>query len=163
MEELNEIVGQLEELIENRSFSGIKELLKDMEPMDISLVLQEFPKKIAILFRVLPKDLAAEVFVEMDSDYQETLLSSFTDAELKEMLDEIYIDDTVDIIEEMPANVVQRILLISDAESRKAINDILIEKYQIKYSTIVVFDGTDYVIKTSNVSTKSLGYIKKIT
>ena len=125
MEELNEIVGQLEELIENRSFSGIKELLKDMEPMDISLVLQEFPKKIAILFRVLPKDLAAEVFVEMDSDYQETLLSSFTDAELKEMLDEIYIDDTVDIIEEMPANVVQRILLISDAESRKAINDIL--------------------------------------
>ena len=125
MEELNEIIGQLEELIENRSFSGIKELLKDMEPMDISLVLQEFPKKIAILFRVLPKDLAAEVFVEMDSDYQETLLSSFTDAELKEMLDEIYIDDTVDIIEEMPANVVQRILLISDAESRKAINDIL--------------------------------------
>ena len=125
MEELNEIVGQLEELIENRSFSGIKELLKDMEPMDISLVLQEFPKKIAILFRILPKDLAAEVFVEMDSDYQETLLSSFTDAELKEMLDEIYIDDTVDIIEEMPANVVQRILLISDAESRKAINDIL--------------------------------------
>ena len=125
MEELNIITNQLEELIEARNFSGIKELLKDMEPMDISLVLQEFPKKIAILFRILPKDLAAEVFVEMDTDFQETLLSSFTDTELKEVLDEIYIDDTVDIIEEMPANVVKRILLISDAESRKAINDIL--------------------------------------
>ncbi|MBQ4511025.1 MAG: magnesium transporter [Clostridia bacterium] len=125
MEELNLITNQLEELIEARNFSGIKELLKDMEPMDISLVLQEFPKKIAILFRILPKDLAAEVFVEMDTDFQETLLSSFTDTELKEVLDEIYIDDTVDIIEEMPANVVKRILLISDAESRKAINDIL--------------------------------------
>ena len=125
MEELNLVTNQLEDLIEARDFSGIKELLKDMEPMDISLVLQEFPKKIAILFRILPKDLAAEVFVEMDTDSQETLLSSFTDTELKEMLDEIYIDDTVDIIEEMPANVVKRILLISDAESRKAINDIL--------------------------------------
>ena len=97
--------------------------------MDISLVLQEFPKKIAILFRILPKDLAAEVFVEMDTDFQETLLSSFTDTELKEVLDEIYIDDTVDIIEEMPANVVKRILLISDAESRKAINDISIHNF----------------------------------
>ena len=125
MEELNVVVDQLDELIEKRNFAAIKELLKDMEPMDISLVLQEFPKKIAILFRVLPKDLAAEVFVEMDSENQEVLLSSFTDTELKEVLDEIYIDDTVDIIEEMPANVVMRILLNSDAESRKAINDIL--------------------------------------
>ncbi len=125
MEELNIVVNQLDELIESRCFSAIKEILKDMEPMDISIVLQEFPKKIAILFRLLPKDLAAEVFVEMDTESQEVLLSSFTDTELKEMLDEIYIDDTVDIIEEMPANVVRRILLISDEESRKAINDIL--------------------------------------
>ena len=125
MEELNVVVEQLEELIETKSFGKIKELLKDMEPMDISMVLQEFPSKVAILFRVLPKSLAAEVFVEMDTENQEVLLSSFTDAELKEVLDEIYIDDTVDIIEEMPANVVMRILLNSDAESRKAINDIL--------------------------------------
>ena len=125
MEELNVIINELDELIINRNFSGIKELLKDMEPMDISLVLQEFPKKIAILFRLLPKDLAAEVFVEMDTDSQEVLLSSFTDTELKEVLDEIYIDDTVDIIEEMPANVVKRILYNTDAETRKTINDIL--------------------------------------
>lgn len=125
MEELNVVINTLDELIENKSFSSIKELLKDMEPADISIVLQEYPKRIAVLFRLLPKDLAAEVFVEMDSDNQEILLSSFTDTELKEMLDEIYIDDTVDIIEEMPANVVKRILINSDAETRKIINDIL--------------------------------------
>ena len=125
MEELNIIVDNLDMLIANRDFGGIKDLLKDMEPMDISLVLQEFPEKIAILFRILPKDLAAEVFVEMDSDSQEVLLSSFTDTELKEVMNEIYIDDTVDIIEEMPANVVKRILFNTDAETRKIINDIL--------------------------------------
>lgn len=125
MEELNVVVNDLDALIENKDFSGIKDLLKDMEPMDISIVLQEFPKKIALLFRLLPKDLAADVFVEMDTDSQEVLLSSFTDTELKAVMDEIYIDDTVDIIEEMPANVVKRILFNSDAETRKIINDIL--------------------------------------
>lgn len=125
MEELNVVVNDLDKLIENRDFSGIKDLLKNMEPMDISIVLQEFPKKIALMFRLLPKDLAADVFVEMDTDSQEVLLSSFTDTELKAVMDEIYIDDTVDIIEEMPANVVKRILFNSDAETRKIINDIL--------------------------------------
>lgn len=125
MEELNVVVNDLDALIENKDFSGIKDLLRDMEPMDISIVLQEFPKKIALLFRLLPKDLAADVFVEMDTDSQEVLLSSFTDTELKAVMDEIYIDDTVDIIEEMPANVVKRILFNSDAETRKIINDIL--------------------------------------
>ena len=125
MEDLNVIVNELDELIEKRDFSSIKNLLKDMEPADISLVLQEYPKKIAILFRLLPKDLAADVFVEMDTESQEVLLSSFSDAELKAVMDEIYIDDTVDIIEEMPANVVKRILFNTDAETRKIINDIL--------------------------------------
>ncbi len=125
MEDFREIVDELERLIEEHNYYGIKTLLKDIEPADLSLVLQEFPKKIGTLFRLLPKDLAAECFVEMDSDYQEMLLSSFTDNELKEVMDEIYIDDTVDIIEEMPANVVKRILNSSDSETRKAINEIL--------------------------------------
>lgn len=125
MENLNEIIDELERLIEEHNYYGIKILLKDIEPADLSLILQEFPKKIGTLFRLLPKDLAAECFVEMDSDYQEALLSSFTDNELKEVMDEIYIDDTVDIIEEMPANVVKRILFNSDSETRKAINEIL--------------------------------------
>ena len=125
MDELKEIIEELDELIEKRDFYSIKALLQDMEPADIALVLTEFHKKLGILFRVLPKDLAAEVFVEMESENQEELLSSFTDTELKEVIDELYIDDAVDIIEEMPANVVRRILNNSDAETRKIINDIL--------------------------------------
>ena len=125
MDELKEIIEELDELIEKRDFYSIKALLQDMEPADIALVLTKFHKKLGILFRVLPKDLAAEVFVEMESENQEELLSSFTDTELKEVIDELYIDDAVDIIEEMPANVVRRILNNSDAETRKIINDIL--------------------------------------
>ena len=125
MENIKETVEQLDELIENKNYYEIKSLLKDFEPADLSLILQEFPSKIGTLFRLLPKDLAAECFVEMETDYQETLLSSFTDNELKEVIKELYIDDTVDIIEEMPANVVKRILKSADSETRKTINEIL--------------------------------------
>lgn len=125
MDDFKEIVDELDELIKKRDYYSIKTLLKDIEPADLSLLLQEFPDKIATLFRLLPKDLAAECFVEMDTDYQETLLSSFTDNEMKEVMEELYIDDTVDIIEEMPANVVKRILKNSDSETRKTINEIL--------------------------------------
>lgn len=126
LEELKEIIEEAERLLEEKNFFAIKLLLQEMEPADIALVLEEFPdKKISILFRVLPKDIAAEVFVEIGSETQELLLSSFTDSEIKEILDELYIDDTVDIIEEMPANVVRRIIKNSTNEARKIINEIL--------------------------------------
>ena len=125
MEELKEIIEKIDSLLDARDYYSIKELLKEMEPADLSLVLEEFPKKIATLFRLLPKDLAAETFVEMESESQERLLLSFTDNEMKAVIDELYIDDTVDIIEEMPANVVKRILNNADSETRKTINDIL--------------------------------------
>ena len=125
MEELKEIITEIDSLLESHDYYSIKEILKELEPVDLSLVLEEFPKKIATLFRLLPKDLAAETFVEMETDSQERLLVSFTDKEIKEVVDELYIDDTVDIIEEMPANVVRRILRNSDPETRKTINDIL--------------------------------------
>lgn len=125
MENLNEILNEVEELLEKRDFYSIKLLFRNMEPADIAAVLEEFSDKIGVLFRVLPKDLAAEAFVEMNSDYQKLLLSSFTDNEMREVIDELYIDDAVDIIEEMPANVVRRILDNSDPEARKTINEIL--------------------------------------
>ena len=125
MEELREIIEEIESLLESHNYYAIKELIKDMEPADLSLVFEEFPKKIATLFRLLPKDLAAETFVEMESENQEALLSSFTDNEMKEVMEELYIDDTVDIIEEMPANVVKRMLKYTDPETRKTINEIL--------------------------------------
>ena len=125
MEELREIIEEIDSLFEAHNFYAIKELIKGMEPADLSLVFEEFPQKIATLFRLLPKDLAAEAFVEMETETQETLLSSLTDNEMKEVMEELYIDDTVDIIEEMPANVVKRMLKNTDPESRKAINEIL--------------------------------------
>ncbi|EJW92911.1 Mg2+ transporter (mgtE), partial [gut metagenome] len=76
-------------------------------------------------FRLLPKELAAETFVEMDTDAQEILIQGFSDRELREVLDELYVDDAVDIVEEMPANVVRRILAQADPDMRKQINEIL--------------------------------------
>ena len=125
MEELNEIIEEIDSLLEAHNFYAIKEILKEIEPADLSNILEEFPKKIATLFRLLTKDLAAETFVEMEPESQEKLLTSLTDNEIREMMNELYIDDTVDIIEEMPANVVKRILYNSDPESRKVINEIL--------------------------------------
>ena len=77
------------------------------------------------MFRLLPKELAAEVFVEMEPEEQEVLIKSFSDTELREVLEELYVDDTVDLIEEMPASVVKRILRHTDPETRRSVNEIL--------------------------------------
>ena len=113
-------------LLEEKNYSELKELLVEMNPADISSIFEEIAnEKIPLLFRLLPKVLAAETFVEMEADAQELLITGFSDNELKEVLDELYLDDTVDIVEEMPANVVKRILLNSDSDTRKMINEIL--------------------------------------
>ncbi|MBO7377069.1 MAG: magnesium transporter, partial [Clostridia bacterium] len=78
-----------------------------------------------VLFRLLSKEAAAEVFVELDTEHQEELIKSYTDAELRGILDEMYLDDTVDIVEEMPASVVKRILKVADPAMRQQINDML--------------------------------------
>ncbi|MBQ2152809.1 MAG: magnesium transporter, partial [Clostridia bacterium] len=97
-----------------------------MNPADIGDLMGSLPtKSLPPVFRLLPKGLASEVFVYIDSDAQEQLISTFSDSELKEVIDDLYIDDTVDIIEEMPANVVKRILNHADSEMRLEINKIL--------------------------------------
>ena len=113
-------------LLDEKNYSELKELLIEMNPADISSVFEEIAsEKIPLLFRLLPKVLAAETFVGMEADAQELLITGFSDNELKEVLDELYLDDTVDIVEEMPANVVKRILLNSDSDTRQMINEIL--------------------------------------
>ena len=115
-----------EALIEAKKYSAIKEILNTLRPADIAIILQNVEKsKLPLLFRLLPKETAAETFVEMESDEQELLIRSFSDAELKEVVDELYVDDAVDIVEEMPANVVKRILKQADPDMRKMINEIL--------------------------------------
>ncbi len=112
-------------LLEKR-YHELKEILNDMNPADAAALFEELPQDtLPLLFRILAKELAAEVFVELNSDTKELLIEGFSDTELKEVLDELYIDDTVDIIEEMPANVVKRILKHSDSETRSSINQIL--------------------------------------
>ena len=114
------------ELIEEKKFSKLRSMLDNMNPADIALILEEAEEKdLPVVFRILPKELAAEVFSYMESDMQQFLIEKFSDTELKTVLDELFMDDTVDIIEEMPANIAKRILRQTDANTRKKINQIL--------------------------------------
>lgn len=113
-------------LLTRKKFSQLKQLLSTMNPVDLAGILEEMPQdSLPLVYRLLPKELAAEAFAEMDNDLQEILIQAFSDKELQEVLDELYLDDAVDIIEEMPANVVKRILRQTSPEVRKKINEIL--------------------------------------
>ena len=121
------IAGTLEVLLGEKKYSTIRDILVTMNPADVAGVFEELEdeKVIPLLFRLLPKDQAAEAFVEMEPEHQELLIKGFSDSELKEVLDELYVDDAVDIVEEMPANVVRRILAAAAPEMRRDINGIL--------------------------------------
>lgn len=113
-------------LVENRKYAALRDVLVTMNPPDIATLFNDLEQEILPrLFRLLPKELAAETFVEMDTDAQEHLIRGFSDNELKEVIDELYIDDAVDLVEEMPANVVKRILKQADPDTRKLINELL--------------------------------------
>ena len=113
-------------LLEQRRYATIRDILNTMNPVDIAALFEDLQsEKTALLFRLLPKETAAETFVEMDEETQELLIHGFSDTELKEIIDELYVDDAVDLIEEMPANVVKRILRSADPQTRKEINEIL--------------------------------------
>ena len=116
----------LSTLLQEKKYTTIRDVLVTMNPADIAAVFSGVEReKLPLLFRLLPKELAAESFVEMESDEQEALIRGISDSELRQVMDELYVDDAVDIVEEMPANVVQRILAQSDPEMRKEINEIL--------------------------------------
>ena len=115
------------DLAHEKKFVKLRSMLSEMNPADIAEILNEAPseEQLPIIFRLLPKELAAETFVELDSDMQQTLIEAFSDNELKEFLDELFLDDTVDIIDEMPATVANRILKHTDSQTRKQINQLL--------------------------------------
>ena len=123
---MNYSAEEIERMLASKRYRELKSLFSSMEPADIAHIFEDIPREqLPLLYRLLPKDMAAEVFVEMDGDEQEFLISAFSDRELKEVLDEMYLDDAVDIIEEMPASVVKRILVQADPEMRRQINEIL--------------------------------------
>lgn len=118
--------NQIMTLLNEKSLSRLRQVLVDMNPADIAVLMEEIDKKdLLVVFRILPKELAAEVFVEMESDKQQHLIETFSDAELRDVMEELFMDDAVDIIEEMPAIVAKRILKQTDAKTRKIINKLL--------------------------------------
>ena len=126
-EKLEMLFENLLHFFEERKFSELKEALIDVEPMDIASFMENNldDKEQILFFRIIPKDIASSVFVELDADVKEDLIRAFSDKELEAVISDMFLDDTVDVIEEMPANVVKRILKASDAESRKTINELL--------------------------------------
>lgn len=123
---MEEIIDKIQDLLKEKKFFELKKYLENIEPEDIAIILNEVSEEeCVIIYRLLNKDVASDVFVELDSDIQEKLIGFFTDKELKEVLDEIFLDDTADIIEEMPANVVKRILKNIDKNDRKIVNELL--------------------------------------
>lgn len=123
---MEEKVNEIKDLLHAKRFSELKEYLKDINSVDISSIFDELKgEEIIVVYRLLDKEKAAEVFTELDSDIQEKLIKVLTDKELKDVVNELYIDDAVDIIEEMPSNVVKRILKHIEPEDRKIINKLL--------------------------------------
>lgn len=112
--------------LENKKFATLKPILTEMEPADIAEVMNDIDKNdVLLLFRLLPKDLASDVFVDIDTDRQKLLIESFTDKEVSRIINDLFVDDTADLIEEMPSNVVVRILRLSSPETRADINKLL--------------------------------------
>ena len=127
MLELEEIeLDEIKELLKNKKFIKLKKYLNEINSADIPPLFDELNEEESlVLFRLLNKEVAAEVFTELDSDLQEKLIGFFTDKELKAVIDELFMDETVDLIEEMPSNVVKRILKNVDKEDRRTINELL--------------------------------------
>ena len=112
-------------LIEHK-FKELRDLIVELCPADAAALMSEFPKEVLpVIFRLLPKEMAAETFVEMSSDAQTQLVEAFSDMELKSVMDQLFVDDMVDVLEEMPANVVRRIVGTCTPERRRVINEVL--------------------------------------
>lgn len=121
-EKLLEIIDK----IENKQFADLKPILSEMKPVDIAELINDIDdEKIAVIFRLLPKNLASDVFVEMDTDAQRIVIKAFTDSELSNIINDMFLDDTADLIDEMPSNVARRILKVSNPDDREIINKLL--------------------------------------
>ena len=160
VEDLDSTADELAKLLEEKNYTKVKEIATDLPAPDIAEIYEQIPPEYQTLFfRLLAKELAAEAFVEMDPDAQRRLIESFTDVQLSEILSELYIDDTVDLIEEMPASVVKRILRQTSREDRALINTIL---HYPKDSAGTVMT-TEYVRLTAEMTVDAaLSHIRRV-
>ena len=160
MTEMNNTFDQtLTELLEQKKYSEIKQELATRNGADIAAAFNELPaEQIPLLFRLLPKELAAETFVEMESDDQALLIRGFSDAELGAVINELFVDDAVDLVEEMPANVVKRILAQAEPAMRREINELL--RYPENSAGSIM--TTEYVTLRPNMSVDdAIAHIRK--
>lgn len=155
-----EIKEQIIELLENKRYSNLYQYMEQTNNQDISLLFEELSEEdMVLLFRLLPKDEAADVFSYMEPDLQEKLINCLTDKELKLVIDELFMDDTVDLIEEMPSNVVKRILKTVNKEDRNTINELL--KYPSDSAGSIM--TTEFIdLKINMTVEKAFEKIKKI-
>ncbi len=160
MAESLENLDSLLQLLSDKKYPAIRAILSEMNPADIATVFEEIDTKdIPLLFRMLPKELAADTFTYIDSDMQEALIVAFSDTELREVIDELFMDDTVDIIEEMPANVVSKILRNIDTETRTLINELLNYPKDSAGSIMT----TEYVALKANMTVEeAFAHIRKV-
>ncbi len=157
--ENEEIIEEVTKLIETKRISDLRKYLEDINSADFPSIFEEIDdEKIIMIYRILAKEKAAEVFVELDSDDQEKLISYLTDKEIKNVMNEIYMDDAADLIEEMPSNVVKRILANTKPENRKIINELL--KYPEDTAGTIM--TTEFVDLKENITVeKAFEIIKK--
>ncbi|MBR6230557.1 MAG: magnesium transporter [Lachnospiraceae bacterium] len=148
------------DLLQAREYKAVRSILNVMNAVDIAALMEDLEERdLAMAFRLIPKDKAAEVFTNMDSDQQSALVGLFTEKELKDMLDEMFLDDTVDLLEDLPANLVTRILENVSPEKRRTINQLLNYPEDSAGSVMT----TEYVsLKKTNTVAEALRLIKKI-
>lgn len=153
------MIREVRRLLDEKKFAQLRDLLCSVEAADVAQLFEQFPmEEIPLMFRILQKDFATDVFVEMDTELQKSLIEAFTDQELFEVFDDLFMDDTVDIIEEMPANVVKRILRHTTAEKRKEINQLL----QYKADSAGTIMTTEFVdLKEDMTCGQALDFIRR--
>ncbi len=151
---------KIKDLLTNKKYNELKKILNELNSADIPGILEEFDKEDVIrIFRLLSKEQAGEAFSYMESDMREKLLEDLTDRELKSVIDELFMDDTVDLIEEMPSNVVKRILKLVNKEDRNTINELL--KYpEDSAGSIMTTEFID--LKENMIAEQALKRIRKI-
>ncbi len=152
-------------LLEQRKFAELKTIMAEMNPADIASIFEEAElKDIPLIFRLLPKELAYETFSYLDSDMQEQLILAFSDKEIRDLVDELFLDDTVDIIEEMPANVVNRILKNTDEATRRQINELLAypdDSAGSVMTTEFIYFAKEMTVDEAFVKIRKLGVVKE--
>lgn len=149
----------LEELLESRQFNRVRDMLAEMNAVDIAALLEDrSDEQTLLLFRLLPKTPAAEVFAYMEHDTQERLIGVLTDRELASVMDELNMDDAADLVEEMPANVVKRVLRMTDPADRRIINQLLLYPEDSAGSVLT----TEFVdLKATMTVDEALDYIRR--